>query len=406
MSLERVLLVHDYGGLGGGAEIVTQDLRSGLRRRGVDARLLTSSVGAEDAGPQGDAHSDFIFHGSTGPYRALREVINPSMIAVARRTLREFRPQVVHLSMIFTQVSPWILPLAADLPVVWLPQTYRPICPKGTRMLPGGTPCHYAVGRSCLSSGCFSPLGLTPRLVQLGLARRWRRAINRTVSPSLAYAAALEAHGWPVDRIIPHGVRTAVERRRPGRQPLVVFAGRLMPEKGVETLLHAFHRLHGFRPDARLLIVGGGPEQNRLTTLVQGWPSDVAAAVEFTGHLARQEAQSRLAGAWVQVVPSLWAEPFGLVTIEAMAHGTVVVASRVGAQPELVLDGVTGHLVSPNDSETLALTLRALLSDPAKLEAMGDAAAARARDEFDVNLMAGRYLELYEELIEPGVETT
>lgn len=406
MSIERVLLVHDYGGLGGGAEIVMQDLRSGLRRRGVDARLLTSSVGAEGAGPLGDAQSDFVFRGSTSPYRALREVVNPSMIRVVRRALREFRPQVVHLSMIFTQVSPWILPLAADLPLVWLPQTYRPICPSGTRMLPNGTPCEHTVGRSCLSSGCFSPRGLTPRLVQLGLARRWRRAIDRTVSPSLAYAAAIEAHGWPVDRIIPHGVRTAVERRRPGPQPLVVFAGRLMPEKGVETLLHAFHRLHGFRSDARLLIVGGGPEQSRLEMLVQGWASDVAAAVEFTGHLDRHEAQSRMAGAWVQVVPSLWAEPFGLVTVEAMARGTVVVASRVGAQPELVIDGVTGHLVSPNDSEALSATLRAVLSNPGKLEAMGDAAAARAREEFDVNVMAGRYLELYEELIGPGVERT
>jgi glycosyltransferase involved in cell wall biosynthesis len=80
--------------------------------------------------------------------------------------------------------------------------------------------------------------------------------------------------------------------------------------------------------------------------------------------------------ATLAVVPSLWPEPFGMVAMEALAAGTPVVASRVGGLPEIVRDGVDGVLVGPGDPAALAATVRELLEDDARREAM--AASARS----------------------------
>jgi glycosyltransferase involved in cell wall biosynthesis len=128
--------------------------------------------------------------------------------------------------------------------------------------------------------------------------------------------------------------------------------------------------------------------------------------VEFAGHLERDEVQRRLSGAWVQVVPSLWPEPFGLVTVEAMARGRVVVASRVGAQPELVTEDVTGHLVPAGDAAALAGALERLVSDRSALERMGEAARTAARTRFNLDLMIEQYISLYERLLQDRERAT
>jgi glycosyltransferase involved in cell wall biosynthesis len=80
------------------------------------------------------------------------------------------------------------------------------------------------------------------------------------------------------------------------------------------------------------------------------------------------------------VVPSVWAEPFGIVVIEAMAGGTPVVASNIGGIPEIIDDGVSGVLVKPGDAAALRNALTGLIDNPAARLAMGDAARRRADD--------------------------
>ena len=80
------------------------------------------------------------------------------------------------------------------------------------------------------------------------------------------------------------------------------------------------------------------------------------------------------------MLPSVWAEPFGLVVIEAMSGGTPVVASDIGGIPEIIQYGISGLLVSPGDTEALREALSALLADPARRRAMGEAARRRSND--------------------------
>ena len=376
-SLSRLLIVHDYSSLGGGAELVVHHLRDLLRGRGIDARLFCSTADAAVPG----AEPDHTFGGGTGRLRALREVVNPSALLALRRTLRDFDPEGIYLGMFLTQASPAILRLLAGRAVIWAPNEFRATCPSGTRHLPDGRACSQPAGRACLANGCFRPWGLAPRMVQLSLLRRWLPVIDRTFAPSQAFADTLERNGIRVDGVLPHAVPPHVGTRDRHPSPVVAFAGRLVPEKGTHIAVRAFAQIRDEFPDARLRIAGDGPERSGLELLSR--ELGVEACVDFLGHLPRPELERELAGAWVQCVPSIWDEPFGLVVIEAQARGTVVVASAVGALPELVVDGQTGYLVPPADPAALAAALGRVLADPRAADRLGDAMRIPTRERFD-----------------------
>jgi glycosyltransferase involved in cell wall biosynthesis len=393
--LERVLLIHDYAGTRGGAELVVQDLRASLRSRGIDARLMASSADPSDAG----SAPDYEFRGSTGNFRALRETVNLDAVRVTRRVIRDFAPQVVHLGMILTQASPAILPVVRGRAVLWYVNEYRAVCPKGTRSLPDGRPCSLAVGLSCLREGCFRAHGLAPRLVQLALVRRWRTAVDLVVSPSRAFAGVLERHGVAVDAVVPHGVRVPPLRpRMRAGEPVIGFAGRLIPEKGVSVLIDALAELPSHLSRVRLWVAGDGPIRGGLED--QARRLGLADRVEFLGHLPREEIERRFASISIQVVPSVWAEPYGLVTAEAMARGTPVMATAVGATPELIDDGRTGYLVPPGDAVALGRRLAGVLGDPAGMDLVATAARAAVADS-SLGLMTDRLVALYRGMLNP-----
>ena len=96
----------------------------------------------------------------------------------------------------------------------------------------------------------------------------------------------------------------------------------------------------------------------------------------------------------VGVVPSLLQEPFGLVNIELMACGLPVIASRVGGIPEIVLDGVTGLLVEPNDPQALSEAMAKLLDDPELRKRMGENARKHVVQNFSLETYLDRLSEI------------
>ncbi len=391
---KRVLIVHDYAGSRGGAEIVVQDLRRALVERDIDARVLASDADGRNPEPR----PEYVFRGSTGRMRALRETANPSLVLAARRALQRFDPDIVHLHMFLTQVSPLILPLVRRRCVIWTPHEFRPICPKGTRLLTSGKQCEERVGRACLREGCFSVGGLAPRLVQLSLLGRWRSAVDRVISPSRSFARQLLRHGISCNVVIPHPVRIPAVTRSLDRTPRIGYAGRLVPEKGVDVLIRAMARLKGAAGEAQLVILGEGPERPGLAKLAG--ELGLTERVRFKGRVPHDDVDRELRTAWIQVVPSIWAEPFGLVTVEAMARGTAVVASSIGAQPEIVQHERTGILVPEGDPSSLATAIQELLENRERVEQMGDLGRERAREVYAIGPITDRLLDLYSDALE------
>jgi len=113
-------------------------------------------------------------------------------------------------------------------------------------------------------------------------------------------------------------------------------------------------------------------------------------------HLSRPEVERLFDGAWVQVVPSRWAEPFGLVAAEAMMRGTAVVASAFGGLNEIVKDSKTGFLVPPGSVSALSEALLNILQDRDLAEQMGRAGREVATLHFNEEKYVDRLVQLYQ----------
>ncbi len=189
---------------------------------------------------------------------------------------------------------------------------------------------------------------------------------------------------WPIAKA---RARTALGLD-PGEK-IILQLGRLVPRKGVDTVVRGLARLrreHGVA--ARLLVVGGEseapdpeitPEIGRLRAIAES--EGIADAVTFVGSRGR-DALRYYYGAADVFVTTPWYEPFGITPVEAMACGTPVVGAAVGGIKSTVLDGVTGYLVPPNDPDALADRLARLYRQPGLLRLFGRRAARRANEMF------------------------
>jgi sugar transferase (PEP-CTERM/EpsH1 system associated) len=177
--------------------------------------------------------------------------------------------------------------------------------------------------------------------------------------------------------------------------------GRMHGVKDQLTLVRAFLRLVELHPAARerarLLLVGDGPLRAEAERLLE------AAGARGLAWLPgeRDDVPAVLQGLDLFVLPSL-AEGISNTILEAMATGLPVVATAVGGNPDLVVDGHTGTLVPVGDPDAMAQAMLGYLTDGDRLRAHGAAARQRAVDELGLDVMAGRYLAVYDDLQERG----
>jgi D-inositol-3-phosphate glycosyltransferase/glycogen(starch) synthase len=242
------------------------------------------------------------------------------------------------------------------------------------------------------------PLGMLARA-----ERRVAAAADRIVALTEDQRALLVRHGWPADRIrvVPHGVDapavSGVDIRAaygiPAGAPLLVFAGRLVPVKGIETLLRALPRIPV--PDLHLLVVGESKGGGVAPGLERLAPPRVVFTRRF---LPASDVAAAMATADVCVVPSTF-EPFGLVALEAMALGRPVVLGP-GCSPLLAgpADQPSSLRVPAAGEGPLATAITGLLADPARAALMGKVARERVRTEFTPDAVVRRTLEIYEEV--------
>ena len=392
----RILLINDYGSLNGGAEVIVFGLRDELRRRGHEVRVFSSSA-REGSAP---VLADDICHGTTGPARTLLQCMNFSAARELRKTLAMFRPDVVHVNLYLTQLSPLILPLLDDVPAVYYAQWYRAVCPLGTRLLPNSQTCAEKPGRACLRSGCLPLHDWLPLQAQRFLDAQWRGALNRMTAISHTVADKLRSFGgaaFDQVEVIHAGTPETDCRTKFSEKPVFVFAGRLVPEKGCDVLLRAFALVLQDNPDARLIVVGDGPENRRLHALADHL--GISRSVEFKGAVSNPEAVLAMRDAWAVCVPSIWEEPFGLVAVEAQMNGVPVIASRCGGLAEIVTPDSGGALVAPGDHKSLAAAMLSFCAERTALLTRSAAAHRRATDAFRLSGFAERFEHIYSSLL-------
>jgi glycogen(starch) synthase len=217
----------------------------------------------------------------------------------------------------------------------------------------------------------------------------------------------------PADRIrvIGNGIAPAIDRSppldrspTPDRSPAhgdahLVFAGRLVHEKGLQELIKALPLIRVQHPRVRLTVAGSGPllaaQQDRAERYA------VADLISWRGFIEADELHRLMAGAEVVVVPSLY-EPFGLVALEAQALGTPVAVSDIGGLRELVRPGLTGERFGIEDPVATAAAISRLLDDPARARELATRAQFRAHAEFSWSVLVHRVVAVYTEALGPG----
>jgi glycogen synthase len=216
-----------------------------------------------------------------------------------------------------------------------------------------------------------SPPFLQERRLRLALLAKQfslRFASVITCSASVAQGLGRDA------TVIPNPYRSAVFQRLPSQErPYdLVFLGRLVSDKGMSVLIDALGVLRKQGVSPRLLIIGGGPEEPTLRESCVRLGLD--KQVEFAGVLRGSDLVRRLNQCRIMVVPSTWQEPFGIVALEGIACGCVVVASHAGGLPEAV--GPCGLTFPMGDVGALATEIAALLRDSGRFNALRHQAAS------------------------------
>jgi glycosyltransferase involved in cell wall biosynthesis len=221
------------------------------------------------------------------------------------------------------------------------------------------------------------------------------RATQRVFATDLGLAES-------VTTVVPNGVPVRAGnaervRKEFGVQPgecVLLAVGTLERRKGHQILLEALSRIEarGTSMPWKLIIAGGrgGDQHQTLQDYVRdrSWTERVHIVTN------RNDVSDLLALSEVFVMPSLW-EGLPMALLEAMIAGKAIVASSASGIPEAIADGREGLLVPPADVDALAEALHAVLIDPMRRVALGDAAATRARSDFTVQVMADRYEMLY-----------
>lgn len=207
--------------------------------------------------------------------------------------------------------------------------------------------------------------------------------------------------GVDVERFTPDADGIAVRRRFGlGAAPVVVCVSRLVPRKGQDVLVAGWPRVLARHPDARLLLVGGGPAEASLRRAVAA--RGLTDSVVFTGPVDPTDLPGHYAAGDVFAMPcrtrrgGLDVEGLGMVFLEAAACSRPVVAGTSGGAPETVREGATGHVVDPRAPEVVAEALAGLLADPDRARTMGAAGRAWVEERWSWTRIAATFAELLE----------
>ncbi|HUQ27154.1 MAG TPA: glycosyltransferase family 4 protein [Usitatibacter sp.] len=193
----------------------------------------------------------------------------------------------------------------------------------------------------------------------------------------------------------PYGAVPTV-RSDPTHPLQLVYIGRIAREKGLYETLQGLRLAHELGVDARLIVAGAGSEEPRLRRYAQAL--GIASRVCFVGPVFGNDKVKLLSGADVMVLPS-YSEGLPYALLESMAAGVPVIATPVGAIPDVVSDGIHGFLVPPRDGKAIAEALAVLAGDREKLSWMSRACRRRIRAAFSIERLAQEFAFHYARLV-------
>lgn len=391
----KILLVHNRYKQPGGEDSVVRAENALLRRMGHDVELWQEN-NESIAGP---------FHTCAA---ALRSIYSVRHAGEMQRHIREFHPDLVHIHNFFPLLSPSIHMACRQLrvPVVQTLHNFRLLCPAATCRSLWSGPCEDcaapvfpwpAVTRGCYRTSRLASLAVANMLAIHRALGTWDSCVSQFIALSQFTRDRFVAGGISAEKI---AVKPNFVDPDPGMGSglggYALFVGRLVEEKGVNTLLDAWAQLVS-KP--RLKIIGDGPLAPRVTLSAARTPE-----IEWLGTCSPEEVRHAMAQATILILPSLWYEAFPLVIAEAFAAGLPVFASRLGTMAEVIVEGTTGGLFSPGDAADLARAVDWAFAHRYELEGMRYSARAEYESKYTAAISYRRLMAVYEDALSRSPE--
>jgi glycosyltransferase involved in cell wall biosynthesis len=384
--------------VGGGAEVILQRTVEGLARRDCRVSVL---VTGPDAGLSEESLNrvrvyraglrNFYWHYTDRrPGRLLRlgwhlrDRDNQGMRGPIREVIERVKPDlVVCHNLTGWSVSAWDEIRASGLPIVQVLHDYYLLCPSSTMFKKG--------------QACQNPCGLCGRLRQ-GHGQRSAQ-VATVVGVSRFVLETLQARGYF------QGVHSEVVYNASPFTPAPLkalpppsskaplrfgYMGTLSGAKGLAWLIEQFQQLPF---DATLQIAGRGQSEDELRFKAMV----TSPRIQFVGYQTPQAFYGQID---VAIVPSLWNEPFGMVAVEACAHGVPVIASRMGGLPEIIQDQHNGLLCSPDDRDSLGVAMLKLHQQPELLARLARQARGSVLALLDLERMLDSYQRVFRQTLD------
>ena len=211
---------------------------------------------------------------------------------------------------------------------------------------------------------------------------------SRTSISRFAAAVPLATIPVPVPMVSSHArIATA-----PSKQPLVIFVGRLAPEKDLSTWLKVAQAISQLHPETRFEVIGDGPERARLEHEAEAL--GLRSVLSFEGFVPYSRLREVYARAAALLLTSR-SEGFGRVLVEAASQGTPAVSTSLSGPRDVVINGVTGFLHEPGDIDGLTRSVSTLLSQPQRAALMGARARELVSVKFDPDTLRAAWVTLW-----------
>lgn len=383
--MRLVIFSHFFGPSAGGAEMQVLTLASGIVKQSGVAGAPPFEVTVVSGVSDQDARE------SNYPFQVIRR---PGVYQVWKLIRRA---SVVHLAgPILTPL--WMAALQRKTTVIEH-HGYQSICPNGLLIHhPERSVCpgYFQAKRYVECVKCQAREMSFARSILNMLLMIPRYLLSKTVAANVAITDhVLRRHALPSSERIYYGTEDLFAATFPAipaaEKVCLAFVGRFVPEKGIPVLLEAAAILKNEGLDFTVRLIGDGPQRAELEEIIDKMA--LKHHVSITGYVSGAAMKEALRDVSVVVVPSVWEEAAGLVAIEQMMEGRVVIASAIGGLKEVVSDG--GFLFPAGDASALAALIGKVLRSGELMRSASKRARARALQLFQIDRMVSDHIRLY-----------
>ena len=320
-----------------------------------------------------------------------------------RTLVKESQPDIAHVHNVFPLISPSVYYALrnADIPIVQTIHNFRFLCPNGL-FYTNGSVCERCIHGNTLHAirwKCYresyplsviyaSTIGIHRLINTFKLISTYIVLSNFTKNKLVESGVAPSEIIHVLSNYLPTAHNTRVDLKK--TEPYFVFMGRLSAEKGLEFLLRA---AMAKLPNGHLLVLGDGPEKDHLLS----YAAELGLQnVDFLGFVDGDKKETILKNAIALILPSTCYENFPLAVLESYSVGTPVIASKLGSIPELVIDGQSGLLFTPGNSDELQEKMLHLMTNPSESIRLGQAAVQFATDKYSANIHYKNLVKIYD----------